>query len=53
VKAQEVGRATVSSEQMAAPIESFTIRSESSGAKGADLVLEWEKTRIRVPIAPG
>jgi hypothetical protein len=52
VKAQEVGRATVSSEQVAAPIETFTIRSEASGAKGADLVLEWEKSRIRIPIAP-
>jgi hypothetical protein len=52
VKAQEVGRATVSSEQLAAPIETFTIRSAPSGAKGADLVLEWEKTRIRIPIAP-
>jgi hypothetical protein len=52
VKAQEVGRATVASEQLAAPIETFTIRSEPSGAKGADLVLEWEKTRIRIPIAP-
>jgi hypothetical protein len=52
VKAQEVGRATLSSEQLAAPIETFTIRSEPSGANGATLVLEWEKTRIRIPIAP-
>jgi hypothetical protein len=52
VKAQEVGRATVGSEQLTAPIETFTIRSEPSGAKGADLVLEWEKSRIRIPIAP-
>jgi DUF2911 family protein len=52
VKAQEVGRATVASEQLTAPIETFTIRSEPSGAKGADLVLEWQKTRIRIPIAP-
>jgi hypothetical protein len=51
VKAQEVGRATVSSEQLATPIETFTIRSEPS-ANGADLVLEWEKARIRIPIAP-
>jgi hypothetical protein len=52
VKAQEVGRATVSSEQLAAPIETFTIRAEPAGAKGAALVLEWEKARIRIPIAP-
>jgi hypothetical protein len=52
VKAQEVGRATVTTEQVAEPIETFTIRSEPSGGKGAGLVLEWEKTRIRIPIAP-
>ena len=52
VKAQEVGRATVGSEQLAAPIETFTLRSEPSGAKGADLVLEWEKTRVRIPVEP-
>ena len=52
VKAQEVGRATVSSEQLAAPIETFTIRSEPASANGADLLLEWEKIRIRIPIAP-
>jgi hypothetical protein len=52
VKAQEVGRATVASEQLSAPIEIFTFRAQPSGAKGADLMLEWEKTRIRIPIAP-
>jgi Protein of unknown function (DUF2911) len=52
VKAQEVGRATVASEQLDAPIETFTIRAEPAGPKGTDLVLEWEKTRIRIPIAP-
>jgi len=52
VKAQEVGRATVSSEQLAAPVETFTIRSGPSGPNGAELILEWEKTRIRIPVAP-
>ncbi len=52
VQAQDVGRASVGSEQPAAPIETFTIRAEPSGADGADLMLEWEKTRIRIPIAP-
>ena len=42
----------VKSEQLAAPIETFTIRPEPSGEKGADLVLEWEKTRVRISIAP-
>jgi hypothetical protein len=52
VKAQEVGRVTVTSEQLDAPVETYTIRAEPSGAKGSDLMLEWEKTRIRIPIAP-
>jgi hypothetical protein len=51
VKAHEVGRATVGSEQLATPIETFTIRSEPSGSRGAELILEWEKTRIRIPVA--
>jgi hypothetical protein len=51
VKAQEVGRATVKSEQLAAPVETFTIRSGPSGSTGAELILEWEKTRIRIPVA--
>lgn len=51
VKAQEVGRATVKSERVAAPVETFTIRTEGAGS-GATLVLEWEKTRVRIPIKP-
>ena len=52
VKAQEVGRATVGTEQLTAPVETFTIRSEPAGSKGAELVVEWERTRIRIPLAP-
>jgi hypothetical protein len=52
VKAQEVGRAPVAAEQLKAPVETFTVRAEPAGAKGAHLVLEWEKTRIRIPVAP-
>jgi hypothetical protein len=51
VEAQEVGRATVPSERMDELVEMFTIRSESTAA-GADLILEWERTRVRIPIAP-
>ena len=49
VKAQEVGRGKVKSSALANPIETFTIRSVKAD-KGADLVLEWEKTRVAVPI---
>jgi hypothetical protein len=51
VAAQELGRATVKSEQLKQPIETFTFRSEGAGS-GAVLVLEWEKTRVRIPIKP-
>jgi hypothetical protein len=51
VKAQEVGRAKVASERVGQPVETFTIRSEAAG-RGATLVLEWEKTRVRIPVKP-
>jgi len=50
VKAQEVGRAKVKSETISKPIETFTIRREPGGSKGASLVLEWEKSRIKIPV---
>lgn len=52
VQAQEVGRATVTSESLTDPIETFTIRAEPSANGSATLVLEWEKTRIRIPLKP-
>jgi len=50
VQKQEVGRAKVKSETVKSPIETFTIRSEGAGS-GA-LVLEWEQTRVKIPIKP-
>lgn len=50
VRAQEVGRATVPSEQIASPVEMFGIRAEPRGEDAVDLVLEWESTRVRVPV---
>jgi hypothetical protein len=49
VRAQEVGRAKVKSEPVATPIETFTIRAEPAG-QDANLILEWEKARVKVPI---
>jgi hypothetical protein len=51
VAAQEVGRATVARESVSEPVETFTIRSEASGAGAARLVLEWELTRVEIPLA--
>ena len=50
VKAQEVGRAKVKVESIRQPLETFTVRAEPAGNKGANLVLEWEKTRIKIPV---
>lgn len=50
VQAQEVGRGKVPAQALDAPVETFTIRATSVGRAGSDLVLEWEKTRIVVPI---
>ena len=49
VEALEVGRATVPAQRLDEHVETFTIRSESS-AGGADLMLEWERVRVRIPI---
>jgi hypothetical protein len=51
VERQEVGRAKVKSETVKTPVEMFTIRSESAG-QGATLVLEWERTRVKIPLKP-
>jgi hypothetical protein len=49
VKAQELSRAKVKSESVTSPIETFTIRAEPDGGN-ANLVLEWEKTRVKIPV---
>lgn len=51
VKAAEVGRAKAKSEQLTMPVETFTIRADPDTAKTSAIVLEWEKTRIRIPVA--
>jgi hypothetical protein len=51
VQEQEVGRAQVAIEPTAAHVESFTIRSEPVADNRTNLVLEWEGTRVPIPIA--
>ncbi|HEV2130659.1 MAG TPA: DUF2911 domain-containing protein [Longimicrobiaceae bacterium] len=50
VRAQEVGRGTVRSERTDSPVETFTIRSEPGAQDRASLLLEWENTRVRIPV---
>jgi hypothetical protein len=50
IRAQEVGRAKVKSETATKPVETFTIKAEPVGSRAASLVLEWEKTRVKIPV---
>ena len=49
VKKQEVGRGKAAAERLQSPVEKFTIRAERAGA-GQALLLEWENTRVRIPV---
>jgi len=48
VKAQELGRGKVKPEALKNPVEVFTITSEPGF-----LVLEWETTRVKIPVTAG
>ncbi len=50
VRAQEVGRALAMSETIGEHVEQFTIRSEQTGDVSADIILEWERMRVRIPV---
>ena len=49
VKAQEVGHGIVPASALEEHVEMFTIKSVPA-ANGADVILEWEKTRVAIPI---
>jgi len=53
VKAQELGRSKVKTEALKTPVETFTIKAEPEGDKAASLLLDWEKTRVRIPVQAG
>ena len=53
IKAQELGRAKVKSEALKTPVETFTIKAEPEGDRAASLLLDWEKTRVRIPVQAG
>ena len=50
VRAQEVGRGLAMSESIDEHVEQFTIRSEQTGIDSANVILEWERTRVRIPV---
>jgi hypothetical protein len=53
VRMQEVGHGSAKTEMLSAPVDTFTIRADPSAAAATALLLEWEKTRVRIPVAPG
>lgn len=53
VRALEVGRATVPVQALTDPVERLTIRSVVIGPDSAELMLEWEKTRVTIPVKAG
>lgn len=53
VKQQEVGRGKAPAERIAAPVETFTIRAEPGKGGAQSLLLEWERTRVRIPVKAG
>jgi hypothetical protein len=48
VQAQDVGKGTVPVEALAQPVEQLTLR--LTAGSPTELVVEWEKTRVRIPI---
>jgi hypothetical protein len=51
VRTSEVGEGTVAVETLDEHVEMFTIRFEETGPASAHLIMEWERTRVQVPIS--
>jgi hypothetical protein len=49
VKAQEVGRGRVPVTATPAPVEKFTMSAQRGAGGDANLVLEWENSRVTIP----
>ena len=50
VRAKDVGAGTVTAESLGAPVETLTLKFSPAAGNATELVLEWEKTRVRIPI---
>lgn len=54
VRSQEVGQVVVPPERLPEPVETLTVRVEDHGSSDqAELVFEWERTRIALNVARG
>lgn len=52
VRQNDVGSVTVTPESTSEAVEALDLRFESRDDGGVDLVMEWERTRLSVPIHP-
>lgn len=50
VRTQDIGSVSVAVEAVAPPVEEFSMEFERDGNDAVDLVIEWDRTRVRVPI---
>jgi len=50
VRAGDVGVGTVPTEPLSAPVETLTLKFAPTADNATELILEWEKTRVRIPI---
>jgi len=50
VRARDVGAGRVTPEPLGAPVETLTLKFAPAAGNTTELVLEWEKTRVRIPI---
>jgi hypothetical protein len=53
VKQQEVGHGAARSSAMATAVETLTFRTEAGSGGAVNLLLEWETTRVTIPVTPG
>lgn len=47
---QDLGRTKVKAEKTSSPVQQFTITLSKAGDKKANMMLDWENTRVTVPI---
>lgn len=50
VRGQDVGTGTARVERLEEPVETLTLRFGPAASAAADLIIEWERTRVRVPV---
>ena len=50
VRAKDVGSGVVPVQHLSAPVEAFTITLHSTSKSAATMDVEWENTRVRIPV---